>query len=88
MADSNDPIEELEEKLLKAIEVFKRTQAEKRALEQNLERLRVETKERAKQIDALERELVTLRREREDVRGRIEKLLHRIDVLTSLDSEG
>jgi chromosome segregation ATPase len=73
---------------LKAIEVFKQAQAEKRALEQDSNKLRLEMKERAQQMSTLERELIALRREREDVRVRVEKLLQRIDVLTRVDSEG
>jgi FtsZ-binding cell division protein ZapB len=87
MTNSNDQFERLEEKLLKAIELFKRTRAEKRALELDLEKLRVETKERAQAISAMERELIALRREREDVRARVEKLLGRIDRLTSPEGE-
>ena len=88
MPDSNDQFQRLEEKLLKAIELFKQTKAEKRALEQNIEKVRLEVKERSQQINALERELIALRREREDVRERVEKLLQRIDALTTPDSEG
>ena len=87
MTDSNDQFQRLEEKLLKAIDLFKKTQAEKRALEHDNEKARLEAKERGQQIHALERELIALRREREDVRGRVEKLLQRIDVLASQDSE-
>jgi len=81
----NEQFERLEEKLLKAIALFKRTQTEKRALEQEVEKLKGETKERTQAISAMERELLSLRREREDVRLRIEKLLERIDALTSKD---
>jgi len=88
MTDTNNQFERLEEKLLKAIEVFKQAQAEKRALEQDSNKLRLEMKERAQQMSTLERELIALRREREDVRVRVEKLLQRIDVLTRVDSEG
>ena len=88
MADPNDQFERLEEKLLRAIELFKRTQTEKRTLEEEVEKLKVESKERAQALNAMERELIALRREREDVRSRVEKLLARIDGLTSSDSEG
>jgi len=88
VTDPNEQLQRLEEKLLKAIEVFKQAQAEKRALEQDSSKLRLEMKERAQQLSTLERELIVLRREREDVRGRVEKLLQRIDVLTRVDSEG
>jgi len=82
VTNPNDQFVRLEEKLLKAIELFKRTQAEKRALEQDVEKLKGETKERAQALNAMERELIALRREREDVRARVEKLLERIDGLT------
>ena len=88
MTDSTDQFQKLEEKLWRAIELFKRTQSEKHALRQDLEKLGLEAREHSQQIDALERQLVVLRREREDVRERIEKLLKRIDELTSRNSGG
>jgi FtsZ-binding cell division protein ZapB len=88
VTDPNEQFQRLEEKLMKAIEVFKQAQAEKRALEQNSNKLRLEMKERAQQMSTLERELIALRREREDVRVRVENLLQRIDVLTKVDSGG
>jgi FtsZ-binding cell division protein ZapB len=87
VTDPNDQFARLEEKLLRAIEIFKRTQMEKRALEQNVEKLKVESKERAQTMNAMERELIALRREREDVRSRVEKLLERIDLLTSPEEQ-
>jgi chromosome segregation ATPase len=88
VTDPNEQFQRLEEKLLKAIDVFRQTRVEKRALEQDAEKLRVEIKERAQQISVMERELIALRREREDVRARVDKLLKRLDVLTSSGSEG
>jgi FtsZ-binding cell division protein ZapB len=88
MTDTNNQFERLEEKMLKAIELFKRTQTEKRALEHEVEKLKAEIKEHAQGNSALDRELIALRKEREDVRSRVEKLLERIDVLTTSDSEG
>jgi predicted nucleic acid-binding Zn-ribbon protein len=79
VADPNDQFARLEEKLLKAIDLFKRTQTEKRALEQEVEKLKAQSKE---QGQSMERELIALRREREDVRARVEKLLERMDALT------
>ena len=87
MTYPNDQFERLEEKLVKAIELFKRTQADKRALEHDLAELRRDNKDRDQAFSALERELIALRREREDVRARVEKLLERIDGLTSSESE-
>ena len=88
MTDPNNQFQRLEEKLMKAIEIFKQAQAEKRALEQDSSKLRLEMKERTQQMSTLERELIALRREREDVRVRVENLLQRIDVLAKVGSEG
>jgi hypothetical protein len=87
MTDTNNQFERLEEKLVKAIELFKRTQTEKRALEQEIEKLKADAKQHAQGNSALEREVIALRKEREDVRSRVEKLMERFDVLTSPDSE-
>lgn len=78
----------LEERLRKAVEVFKKLHADRRALEQEVEKLQAEFKERAKRWDAQERDLQTLRREREDVRSRIEKLLAQIHLLTKGEGGG
>jgi len=83
VADTNDPFARLEEKLMRAIELFKQTQAEKRALEQELEKLKGESLAHNQSVGAMEKELIALRKEREDVRVRVEKLLERIDGLTS-----
>ncbi len=88
MSDTDDQLQKLEERFLKALELFEQSRAEKLALRQDLEKLRMEARDRAKVIDAQERELVALRREREEVRIRIEKLLQRIDTLTSPESTG
>jgi chromosome segregation ATPase len=88
VTETTDQFGRLEEKLVKAIELFKKTLAEKHALQQEVEKLKGETKERAQGLTAMERELISLRKEREDVRSRVEKLLERIDVLTSADSAG
>jgi len=83
MNDSVDLFQKFEEKIARAIEVMKRLQSEKRALEQELERANSAAKERAREGDAQERELLALRREREEVRARVEKLLEQIDSLTT-----
>jgi chromosome segregation ATPase len=83
MTDSVDSLQKFEEKIAHVIEVVKRLQSEKKVLEQELERVKSAAKERAREWDAQERELVTLRREREEVRTRVEKLLQQIDSLTA-----
>ena len=80
--------EQLEKKLRKAVEVFKQAQAEKRAIERELERSKADSKLGSKGSAALEKELQALRREREEVRSRIAKLVEQIELLTKPDSAG
>ena len=84
--DLNESFQELEEKLSKAGEVFRRAIAEKRDLENALEKLKHDTGDSQKRLEALQREIQTLRREREEVRVRVEKLLNQIEQLTGPDS--
>ena len=86
MTDHADPFTKLEEKIARAVEAFRRLQAEKRALEEQLENLKSATKQQGRRWDAQERELVALRKEREEVRSRVEKLLELVDGLTKPDS--
>ena len=86
MNDAVDQLQKLEEKLLKALELFRRGQQEKLALRRDLEKLRAEPWGRAEATGANAQECVALRREREEVRNRIEKLLQRIDALTTPQS--
>ena len=88
MTDANDHFQRLEEKLFKAAEVFRRGQEERRALSQEVEKLKADAKERARRWEALEHELIALRKEREEVRSRVERLLQQIDTLTKTESEG
>ena len=88
MNETEDQLQKLEERLLKAFELFKRTQEEKLTLRQDLEKLKAQSKERDEVVNAKEKELIALRREREEVRIRVEKLLHRIEALTTPDASG
>jgi len=88
LGDTEDQLQELEEKVLKACELFEQTRAERRALQQALEKLRADSKERGRLTEAHEQEIIALRREREEVRVRLEKLLQRIDALTTKQSSG
>ena len=88
MTNTNDHFQKLEEKLFKAAEVFRRAHEENRTLYQEVEKLKADAKERAGRCEALEHELIALRKEREEVRGRVERLLQQIDTLTKPESEG
>ncbi|HUY13886.1 MAG TPA: hypothetical protein VMX16_09700 [Terriglobia bacterium] len=86
VTEPSDQFQKLEEKLVRLIEAFKRTQAENRTLEEQVRALKTESKDRGQQMESLEKEVGILRREREDVRGRVEKLLSQMESLTKTDS--
>ena len=80
MSDSVDNLEKLETKILKAALLLKRTLGEKSSLLDQLAKIRADLEKHAKSSAGLERDILALRREREEVRSRIEKLLRQIDV--------
>jgi len=86
--DLNDSFQQLEEKLSKAGEVFRRAVADKHDLEKAFEKLKQDTGDSRKRLEALQNEIQMLRREREEVRTRVEKLLGQIEQLTGPDSSG
>lgn len=71
----------LEEKIYKAIELLKSAREAKAAAERDANRLRDQLEEREEELELVRSEVVSLRKEREDVRGRVEKLLKQIDTL-------
>lgn len=83
-----DQFQKLEEKLTRIVETTRRTQAENRDLVQQLEKFKSTSKHGAEQHAALEREVEALRREREEVRARIEHLLDQVDALTKQEFAG
>lgn len=88
MSDWQDSFAKLEEKIQKAAEIFKQTQLENGRLREEVEKLRADLKERSKHSDGSSRELAALKREREEIRARLERLLRQIDALTKADSAG
>lgn len=88
MSHPNDAFQKLEEKVLRIAEVLKRAQAEKRALQQELDQIKSGPKEESKRLAALEKEVAALREEREEVRARVEKIIQQIDGLTTPESGG
>lgn len=84
-ASSRD-FQSLEDKIYRTIELLKAAREAKTHAERDLTRLRQQIKERDEETDELRSELVTLRKEREEVRTRVEKMLKQIDTLTSAES--
>ena len=77
----NEDFPALEEKIYKAIELLRSAREGKAAAERDAQRLRDQLEQREEELDVLRGEMVSLRKEREEVRGRIEKMLKQIDAL-------
>jgi chromosome segregation ATPase len=79
----NDDFPALEEKIYKAIELLKSAREGKAAAERDAQRLRDQLEQREEEFDVLRGEMVSLRKEREEVRARVEKMLKQIDTLVA-----
>ncbi len=82
IAPSTADFKSLEEKILRTIELLKSAREAKTVAERDAARLREQLNEREEEIEATRHELVSLRREREEVRSRVEKMLGHIESLT------
>jgi septation ring formation regulator EzrA len=71
----------LEEKIYKAIELLKSAREAKAAAERDANRLREQLEQREEELEVVRSEVISLRKEREEVRGRVEKMLKQIDTL-------
>jgi len=80
-----DDFHALEQKIYSTIEMLKEAREAKAVAERAAARLR---DGRDDQTQALRAEVVSLRKEREEVRTRIEKMLKQIDALTQEESGG
>src|SRR5271155_2547802 len=72
----------LEEKVYRTIELYKAAKEARATAERDAKRVREQLEEREEENEAMRRELVQLRKDREDIRGRVEKMLSQIDSLT------
>jgi septation ring formation regulator EzrA len=73
----------LEERIYKAIELLKSARTAKAAAERDANRLREQLEHREEELEMLRSEVISLRKEREEVRGRVEKMLKQIDSLVA-----
>jgi len=87
LQDSTDDFHALEEKIYRTIEQLKAAREAKTAAERTIERLRQQVSERDEQIQSMRGDMVSLRKERQEVRTRVEKMLKQIDALNSAESE-
>ena len=84
---SADEFHALEEKVYRTIELLKTAREGKAAAERDAARLRQQLEDREEEVETIRNQIVGLRKEREDVRGRVEKMLKQIDLLTESESE-
>lgn len=78
---SGEDFPALEEKIYKAIELLKSAREAKAMAERDANRLRDQLEQREEELELLRSEVVSLRKEREEVRGRVEKMLKQMDHL-------
>jgi len=81
VAPSTADFKSLEEKVLRTIELLKSAREARAVAERDAARLREQLNEREEEVETMRHELVALRREREEVRGRVEKMLEQIEAL-------
>jgi chromosome segregation ATPase len=87
VAPVNTEFKSLEEKILRTIELLKSAREGKAVAERDASRLREQLNEREEEVEGMRQELVTLRREREEVRTRVEKMLGQIEALALDEAE-
>lgn len=71
----------LEQKIYRTIELYKAARQAQAAAERDALRLRQQMEDREEELVRLRRETVQLKKEREDIRSRVEKMLAQIESL-------
>jgi predicted nucleic acid-binding Zn-ribbon protein len=74
-----DDFQALEDKIYRTIEMYKAAKQGQASAERDAQRLRQQLEEREEELVALRRETLQLKKEREDIRGRVEKMLQQIE---------
>jgi septal ring factor EnvC (AmiA/AmiB activator) len=77
-----EDFEALEEKVYRTIELYKAAKEARATAERDAKRLREQLEEREEENETMRRELIQLRKDREDIRGRVEKMLSQMENLT------
>ena len=73
----------LEEKVYRTIELLKSAREAKAAAESVAERLREQLETVEEELESAKTQLISLRKEREDVRARVEKMLDQMDTIVA-----
>ena len=74
-----DDFQALEEKVYRTIELYKSAREGRAVAERDSQRLRQQLEERGEEMDTLRRDMIRLRKEREEIRSRVEKMLAQIE---------
>jgi chromosome segregation ATPase len=76
-----DDFQALEDKVYRTIELYKAARQAHTAAERDVQRMRQQLQDREDEMATLRRETVQLKKEREEIRGRVEKMLQRIETI-------
>jgi chromosome segregation ATPase len=76
-----DDFEALEQKIYRTIEMYKAARQAQTTAERDAQRLRQQLQDREDELVSLRRESVQLKKEREEIRGRVEKMLEQIETI-------
>jgi chromosome segregation ATPase len=74
-----DDFQALEDKVYRTIELYKAARQAQAAAERDAQRLRQQLQDREEELATLRRDSVQLKKEREEIRGRVEKMLAQIE---------
>jgi predicted Holliday junction resolvase-like endonuclease len=74
-----DDFQALEEKIYRTIELYKAARQAQTVAERESQRLRQQLEQRDEELVTLRRDAVQLKKEREVIRGRVEKMLEQIE---------
>jgi len=74
-----DYFQALEDKIYRTIEMYKAARQAQAVAERDAQRLRQQMEDREEELVRLRREAVQLKKEREEIRGRVEKMLQQIE---------
>jgi len=76
-----DDFQALEDKVYRTIEMYKSARQAQAEAQNEIQRLRLQLRERDEELDVARRETVQLKKEREEIRARVEKMLERIEAI-------
>ena len=76
-----DDFQALEDKIYRTIEMYKAARQGQAIAERDVQRLRQQMEDREEELVRLRREAVQLKKEREEIRGRVEKMLQQIETI-------